>query len=261
MVIVTAANSAYFMGLENLVGSIHFWAPKHKIILYDLGLEKADLEEINYWKNISVVRGFMPQNAPPHCRVIHCYAWKPIAIYHALQQYPAVLWIDAGSDLRSPLDTVQSHLEREGHFFVQGQDLDMTLMSHDGCYEALNAQKSDFQGKPYFAGNLQGYVQHSHAHTHILEPLYTCALKQDCIAPSGSNLTNHRFDQTVLSILIYQSGLPIIPRTHLLSAHRDELHPDPEQPSAATVYTARCASEDYVSKICDRKFPTDYEES
>ncbi|NER20752.1 MAG: DUF1647 domain-containing protein [Symploca sp. SIO1B1] len=251
MFIITAANSPYFWGLENLVGSIHFWAPEQQIIIYNLGLNQDLIEEINTWKNTSIVNRFLPKNVPEHCKVIHYYAWKPLAIYHAIHHHQSLLWVDAGSDFRAPLTTLQSHLEQDGHLFVQGQDLDMTLMSHDGCYEAMGTKKAYFQGKQHFAGNLQGYVQNGKAHKLILEPLYRNALNRDCIAPPGSNLTNHRFDQTVLSILIYQSELSVVPRTNLLSAHRQELHPEPEQPSSATVYTARCSSEEYVDKILE----------
>jgi len=249
VVIVTASNSRYFKGLVNLVGSIHFWAPDHDIMVYDLGLKRSFLTEIKRWRKTAVVRRFAPGDAPAHCRRPRIYAWKPLAIYHAMQRHASVLWIDAGSDLRAPVTAIQEFLDQDGHFFVQGQDLDMTLMSHDGSYAAMGTKKACFKGKQHFAGNLQGYTQNEQARTLILDPLYRCAMNRNCIAPKGSNLSNHRFDQTVLSILIYQSSLRVIPRTHLLSAHRSELNPDPGQPSAATVYTARCSSREYIHQV------------
>jgi hypothetical protein len=255
MIIATAANSRYFIGLKNLVGSIHFWAPNKNILIYDLGLQKTFLEEISNWQNVTIVRNFVPQNAPKHCRIIHTYAWKPLAIYHAIQRHPSVLWIDAGSDLRAPMTPIETYLEEEGHFFVQGQDLDMTLKSHENCYQAMGTSKENFKGKQHFAGSLQGYTQKGKAYELILKPLYQYALQRNCIAPSGSNLSNHRFDQTVLSILIYQSQLPITPHTQLLSAHRYELNPNLEQASSAIIYTARCSSSEYVKQL--RTCPTD----
>lgn len=250
MIIATAANSPYFMSLKNLVGSIHFWAPDCNILIYDLGLKKTFLEEITHWHNVTIVHNFVPRNAPDHCRIIHTYAWKPLTIYHAIQRHPSVLWIDAGSDLRAPINPIEHYLEEDGHFFVQGQDVDMTLKSHRACYQAMGTFKEDFKGRQHFAGSLQGYTRKGQSYGFILEPLYQYALQRNCIAPPGSDLSNHRFDQTVLSILIYQSQLPIIPRTHLLSAHRYELNPNTEEASSAIVYTARCSSSEYVQQLC-----------
>jgi len=249
MVILTGANSLYFLGLANLVGSIHFWAPDHDVIVYDLGLTKPFAAEVRRWRKTTLVSDFAPEHAPAHWRTPRLYAWKPLAIHHALLRHPSVLWIDAGSDLRAPVAEIQAYLEQDGHLFVQGQDLDMTLMSHDITYAALGTQKARFIGKQHFAGNLQGYTQNGQARMLILEPFYQCALNRDCIAPAGSDLSNHRFDQTVLSILIYQSGLPVIPRTQLLAAHRDALNSDPKQPSSAAVYTARCRSREYIGQV------------
>ncbi|MGA8260697.1 MAG: glycosyltransferase family 10 [Arenicellales bacterium] len=249
MVFVTAVSPRYFPALKNLVGSIHYWAPDRRVVVYNLGLEIAQLAEIDRWRNTTVVREFLPGDAPPHVRVLHTYAWKPVAIGHAIGHHDAILWIDAGSDLRSPPDAMLHYLETDGHFFVQGQDLDMTLMSHDGCYEALGATKSEFKDLQHFAGNLQGYVRDGRAHRRVLRPLVEHALEQECIAPAGSNLSNHRFDQTLLSILIYRSGLDVVPHTELLSARREDLERDPDRPSAAAVYTARGRSAEYAHRV------------
>ena len=41
--IVTGASSGFFDRAANLVGSIHHWAPKIKIIFYDLGLSPVQV--------------------------------------------------------------------------------------------------------------------------------------------------------------------------------------------------------------------------
>ena len=125
----------------------------------------------------------------------------------------------------------------------------MTLTSHPDCYKALNTKQENFIGKEHYAGSLQGYVKDSDAHKIILNLFYKFAQIESCIAPGGSDLGNHRFDQTLLSILIYQSGLSVKAHTHLLSAHREELNVDPMKPSDRIVFTARCTSQEYVDKL------------
>lgn len=249
MVFVTAANARYFPALVNLVGSIHYWAPERRIVAYDLGLESAQLEKLAQWRNVEVVRRFIPAGAPPHVGIVHNYAWKPIALSHALGRYGRILWIDAGSDLRSPPDAMLRDLEDNGHFFVQGQDLDMTLMSQDRSYEVLGATKEDFKGLGHFAASLQGYIRGGPAYYRILRPMTEYALNEQCIAPTGSDLSNHRYDQTLLSILIYQSGLDVTPHTEMVAASREELEPDPASPSAAVVYTAHGRSDEYAGNV------------
>ena len=250
-VIISAANEAYFTGLLNLVGSMHYWSPKSQIIIYDLGLSEQQLQEISHWRNAKVVHNVLGDETPAHCKQLKQYAWKPVILLHAIQQFEAILWLDAGSDIRASLEPIEKALETDGHFFVQGQDLDMTKKSHQGSYLKLDVKKNDFSGKPHFAGNLQAYIRNRPAHEKILEPLHKAALEQNCIAPPGSNLSNHRYDQTLLSILIYQSDLQVWPKTHLLAAQRNQLHSDPLQSSGRVIYTARCSSIDYVHQVRD----------
>lgn len=249
MVIVSAADKAYFSGLLNLVGSMHYWSPDTQIIIYDLGLSEHQLQEITHWRNVQVVHNVPGKEAPVHCKQSKLYAWKPVILLDAIQHNEAILWLDAGSDIRTSLEPIKVSLETDGHFFVQGQDLDMTSMSHNGSYLKLGTTKPEFAGKPHFAGSPQAYVRNGRAHEEILKPLNTAAREKHCIAPPGSNLSNHRYDQTLLSILIYQSDLPVIAQTHLLAAQRNQLHSDPLQSSDYVIYTARCSSLEYVHQV------------
>ena len=102
MVIVTAADSRYFIGLANLVGSVHYWSSATEIVIYDLGLDHRQLDEVGRWRNVRQVGGFLDREIPDHCRKLRLYAWKPLVIEDAIRQHESVLWVDAGSDLRAP---------------------------------------------------------------------------------------------------------------------------------------------------------------
>jgi hypothetical protein len=41
---------------------------------------------------------------------------------------------------------------------------------------------------------------------HIIDEWYSCALNKDCIAPVGSNRSNHRQDQAILTYLTAREG-------------------------------------------------------
>lgn len=76
----------------------------------------------------------------------------------------------------------------------------------------------EFVNKPSYAGNTVGFVHGSEGYNKILLPWVDCAGKPECIAPKGSSIANHRFDQTALSIIAYKSGINITAHTELLLA-------------------------------------------
>merc|ERR1711907_542641 len=45
MALITAASRYYFDRLSNFVGSVHYWEPNQKLIVYDLGLLPGDREQ------------------------------------------------------------------------------------------------------------------------------------------------------------------------------------------------------------------------
>lgn len=40
----------------------------------------------------------------------------------------------------------------------------------------------------------------------IVEPWYKCAQAQECITPTGASLSNHRYDQAALGVILYANG-------------------------------------------------------
>ncbi|CAH1791158.1 unnamed protein product [Owenia fusiformis] len=251
-VLVTAANHNYFPGLKELVGSMHYWEPTIKVAIYDLGLTKIQLAEIKTWCNVVVHD--LPKQMPEH--ILHqprkMYAWKPYVVFDSFERYHSILFSDAGSNIRGPLSKIKELLYKDGYFFVQGQDLDMTEKSHEGMYKYFNEKKGDFKNKPHFAGGLHGWLRGSDAVQHILYPYVLCAQRQECFGPPGSSLRNHRYDQSVLSIIIYTAPMRIVPHTEFLAASRRQCNSDPFKPSDMLVLTARQGTKDYYSKICNK---------
>ena len=253
MQIITAANKLYFGALLNLVGSLHYWSGNYEITVYDLGLGDRLLNEIKKWRNVVLVENFLDSSIPDHCSNLLQYAWKPYVIDHALSSYDQVLWIDAGSDTREPLYRIEQLFRRDGHFFAQGQDLDMTVMSLPQTYKLLGCDRADFRGKGHYCAGLQGYTRYSLAYDKILQPMLEAASIPECIAPMGSNSQNHRYDQTLLSIFAYRSGLALPPNTHLLAALRSQLQTDPKVVSSRIVYSARRTSIEYIWAVKNHK--------
>ncbi|MGH3053574.1 MAG: hypothetical protein ACRDL7_01180 [Gaiellaceae bacterium] len=73
----------------------------------------------------------------------------------------------------------------------------------------------------------------------IVIPNAKCALNENCIAPLGSGLGNHRYDQTTLSILAYAEDVRAPHHIELLAAQRSQLNSDMTKASERIVWTAR----------------------
>ena len=141
-VIVTGANTAYFHALKNLVASIHYWQSFHprQIIIYDLGLSENRQKEIFTWQWVTLYQS-------PIKSALKTYTWKPLCIREAVDTYEKVLWIDAGSDVRGSLEPIFEYIDRDGYFFVQGQDENMAPWIHQGMLDYFHIQRKDTIGK------------------------------------------------------------------------------------------------------------------
>ncbi|CAH1779243.1 unnamed protein product, partial [Owenia fusiformis] len=248
--IVTAANDDYFFGLMEFVASVHFWDPHTSIIVYDLGLRPQQKKKAESWCNVQV--NPLPESTPDHIRNEDRkrYTWKPLILQDAVTKYGAIFYSDAGSVIRGPLEPIRKLLIDDGHFFVQGQDMDMTKLLHEGMCRYFKVNKKMLKGKYSFAGNTQGYVRGGLAEKHILHPLVKCAISPECITPRGSSLQNHRYDQSALSIIIYTSSIAVQPHTEFLAASWNQLNPNPFLPSSKIVWTSRQGSHSYRDHIC-----------
>ena len=245
MVIVTAATNPYFDGLRNLVASARFWAPNHAVVIYNLrGLNQPnETAEVLSWSNVIAMEWWdkgIPSHYPRHVHNGKQYAWKPLIIQETLKQYGMIFWLDAGSTLTGPITPVIDIVKRNGLFVVKGQDTSMQAKSHPETYRWFGLDKETFQGtqQPHFSGNTQAYLAPSRFVESIVECNAVCAWNESCIAPPGSTLRNHRYDQTSLSLCAYQAQAPH--HTEYLAADQRSVASNIlEEASYRFVWTAR----------------------
>jgi hypothetical protein len=205
------------------------------VAVFDLGLTDAQRREAAGWCGVDLRwAGGVPGGMPDHVRALENFAWKTLAVYEAASTAAdgdAVLWLDAGVDVRAPLDARDGVLEtllRDGVFLSGADDdtpdhRDFTLLAAEGTFRRLGLPAPTdgpgasagaapsgaalFLKRPTFIGGIQGYAKKSRAYDAILVPAARCALDAGCIAPAGTSKLNHRFDQSALSALAHASGL------------------------------------------------------
>ncbi|XP_013398929.1 uncharacterized protein LOC106165312 [Lingula anatina] len=254
-IIVTASDKDSFNSLSNLVGSIHFWEPKTKIIIYDIGLDEKQRHQIRKWCMTSLV-SFDFSRYPKHVKSLKQRVVKPIILKEVLETHHRVVWMDPEADVRGSLTVIREHLEKDLNFFLLDQDKDMRKRSHKGTFKYFHKKKKAFKAKSSFSELVSGWVKGSEAHRKILLTWERCARDINCVAPPGSNARNHRYTQTALSILTYSSRMRITTHNSLVAVQRYQLDRNPRNSSRRIINLGRQKSKDYITMICRKNETT-----
>lgn len=141
MVVVTAADTNYFFGLENFAASLRFWAPTRKLVIYNLGMTDDELRSAESWPNVDSIRwkDGVPASFPPHVgSKLKQYAWKSLIVNETVHEYKSMLWFDAGATFVGPIEPIEEITHQHGLFLVKGQDDDMKRLSEPGKLNVPN---------------------------------------------------------------------------------------------------------------------------
>jgi hypothetical protein len=223
----TGANSPYFPHLMNLIGSIHknnFESLK-EIMVFDLGLTSQEREHLLRIKKV-VIRDIVKTHPDtltlfeiPARKVLGWYAWKPCALHQALQEYPYVLWIDAGTTVLRPIDDLMRHIIENGYFLItSGDEKENEKFSHSVGWTATEFVRKKFNvdapenqwilDQECIMGGLNGLSRE--AYNYYLKDWYEASYDLRNFADDGTTPGNgwhSRHDQTYLSFLTYTKGL------------------------------------------------------
>ena len=229
LVLVTACSSTYFARLKNFVGSVHYWEPHVKVLIYDIGLSESNLFEISQWRRVEVKR-FDFKKYPVHVSFLYNFAWKILIFKEVAEKHRKFMFLDSGLEIRHPLIALRYFLEKDGYYSTQlsfGKHI-IGRTTNPKTYEKLRELGLEFdeeevRKKPFCAGGIQGFVN-GHESS-LLKTAVQCALDEDCISPKGSG-RDHNYDQSVLSVLYYAEK-----KGHFCD------HKDIFADSDATVYT------------------------
>jgi len=209
LVVITAASPAFMERLRNFVGSVHYWEPYIKIVVYDLGLTKSNFNEVSQWKRVEILP-FPFDRYPVHVTLLSNFAWKILMLDDALKRHPRLIYLDSGLEVRRP--HIRYYLDTDGYYSIvlnQGRHT-IGRETHPGTYPALKKHGApEFDAavmgrNPFCAGGVQGLVRGRVEQ--ILRPAVECALDERCIEPVGSQRGDHNWDQSVLSVLVHATG-------------------------------------------------------
>lgn len=207
LTIVSGASENHAKSLRAFLDSLHAVCDEVVIHIWDFGLTVGSRGMLEERFPFAHFHTFDFSRFPDYFNIdieAGQYAWKPAAIWQTaltVREGP-LLWCDAGNRLDGPVGGLKSVIERQGVYSPISAG-SVRKWTHPACLQYMNVPDSMLEMSPR-NGAIVGFdLSNIHA-WEVLEDWYRLAQIKECIAPEGSNRSNHRQDQAVLSVLYYR---------------------------------------------------------
>ncbi len=220
----TPSDAKHYHLLKNLIGSIHHadFENLGEIAVFNLGLIQQQIDDLKRMERVKVYDVEMTNPhlltyfvTHPNGRAVRGYfAWKPVIIKQALERYPYVLYMDAGTTVLKPLDDLFSYIQEHGYFLLSNYQspicnianritkkvLEHLVYTQDEAMQKLLLDENTIE----IDAGLQG-VSRACMDTYV-QPLYAHSKDLTLFEDDGSAIYGYgegRHDQILFSIYAY----------------------------------------------------------
>ncbi|KAI8986053.1 hypothetical protein BDB01DRAFT_787512 [Pilobolus umbonatus] len=238
--IVTASSANHLCSLENFLYSLgdlrHEMDSDQypRVVVYNIGVNRTQLPILDKLQSHGLMDELIHFDFEHYPRFWDValsageYAWKTGIVNDARIRYGGILvWLDSGNQVSKEflLDIPHTIRDELNGFWSPKSDHNMQKWTHPGMFDFFGANMTEYRYKKNCNGAAIGFdTTNQTVVNEIIIPWFECGLQKNCIAPSGSNRTNHRQDQAVLTYLVYLNGqsCSIPPRDYNIQTHRDQ---------------------------------------
>lgn len=204
MLIITGADTRYFAASKKLLKSIRQYEPRAKVVYWDLGLSKNEKRELKSEFSEIQIKHFDFDSYPGFFRLEReSYAWKGPIVKQSLEiafdrEY---LWLDARCELIARLWKLRlvSFFPGILLFKAAGTNLEWTHPETRDYFSKFER----FARYPQMAATAI-FFRRRRKTLELVSKWSSYSFRQEVIAPEGSNRSNHRQDQSLLSNLYYE---------------------------------------------------------
>mgnify|MGYP006075590707 CR=1 FL=1 len=211
---MTASDVSHEESLFQLLGSIKKNRRSAQVCVVDLGMSQAGRAKLVEKFNVRVV-DFPFESHPKWFSLEHLsgsYAWKSSSIKLAIEQdwirpRPCrVIWLDAGCSLKKGFFVAEALTDSQG-FFANLSSGSIGQLTLSGSIDEVGRKLGIVPDKDL---SLSSQISAAAMGFNLREPwvrdllddwLELCSNKK-AISPMGASKSNHRFDQSILSILL-----------------------------------------------------------
>lgn len=186
-----------------LARNIAHFLPNHTLLLYNLGLDKYELNLVLSYCNTShcSVVDFDLGEFPSHVSEKRLHAFRPLIIQDALNHAGAVLFME--NDLRlvsssiTPLITKALGTKEEpgSGIVTWSMRQAVTSLTHPRMFHYFRTSDESFLFLQMVEATRLLIYNTPEVHSDIMLPWVQCALTQDCILPIGAQSVGCRFDK------------------------------------------------------------------
>jgi len=211
LVLVSASDEVFAESLNQLLENISNLKHISKIVIYDLGLNSEQTNNIKkHFPNVEL-KFFDFSKYPKFFQErddygkLGAYAWKPSIIHKEMQiNKSQVVWLDTGNLLDKKFSLVRVVLSAKGFFspISAGKLKDFT---HSETLKYLNVDNKYFN-KRMLTGGFACFDWENKDSVKLLDDWKDLSEKKEIIVPEGSTPFNHKWDQSILSALVYSQA-------------------------------------------------------
>ncbi|KAK3577677.1 hypothetical protein CHS0354_034154 [Potamilus streckersoni] len=216
-VIVSGASSNHFAEalfmIQHVKSTLYPKFGPMKMIFFDLGCTSSQRERIRQ-ECACDVRIFPYEQFPKYVSRVDAYAWKPIAIQMILKDYGSVMWMDCSIRFVADLNRVFTRALKEGIQIHSSLNGTTTAIHTDiSTFQALGELPCTFRDTGEMYATWMVVHATEFVEEYIMKPWVSCALIPGCMVVNRgvSSCGNdkyyhqcHRFDQSVLSIILHR---------------------------------------------------------
>jgi hypothetical protein len=204
-ILITATNSLYFETLKTLIASIHRTSYNivDKIIIYDLGLEKNEINQIKSWEKCDVfsLDNLISEKPFPTYLYPKGHAYKCFCMIHPKFLGENILWLDSGAMVLNSIQEVFDIINNEEVFVVGDVHINRNYTKKT-CIDIMNASESELNDNQLWSGMI-GYKVGG-KYEKLFDEAYEFSKIDGCVVGDEEN---HRHDQSVYSILASRYNL------------------------------------------------------
>ena len=172
------------------------------MVVFDLGLAPGDVRTLTRRFRTTELQPFDFHASPRHVAHLSWCAWKPIAIEQVISSRLApILWLDAATIVHAPLDAVFSAIARDGVLTLVGQS-PVERWCHPRTLELMRVTVED-RRKRCRIGGVVGFDGSNPTMRDLVTAWRDAALDPELLNPPGASRATHRWDQALLTNLLY----------------------------------------------------------
>lgn len=210
MIIITASNYPFYYSLRQFLNTIKYTIRPHDTVyVVDLGLlpaQKKFLLSRNYQDKFKIEFKTLSnlEEYPPHCSNLTSYAFKALILNELIIKpniRDTILWCDSANIIYGSLLELEILIHNKKIYSPYSAE-DIKTYCHPTTIKKLKYTGS--LTRDMLSGGLLGIKGKDDIAFSFLKDFIKACLDPEIIIPKGSNRTNHRQDQSIITILYWQ---------------------------------------------------------